>query len=48
MGPKEAAQVADWIAEVVKAPEDKQRIERVRHEVKALCDGFPAPGIPVR
>ena len=48
MGPREAAQVGRWIAEVVKAPEDKKLLERVRSEVKALCDGFPAPGIPVR
>lgn len=48
MGPKEAAQIADWIAEVVKAPDDKQRIARVKAEVKALCDGFPAPGLPTR
>lgn len=48
MGPKEAEQVADWIAQVVKAVDDKKVIERVRNEVKALCDQFPAPGIPVR
>jgi glycine hydroxymethyltransferase len=48
MGPKEAEQVADWIAEVVKAPDDKRAIERVRGEVKALCDQFPAPGLPQR
>jgi glycine hydroxymethyltransferase len=48
MGPKEAEQVADWIAQVVKAPDDKRSLERVRGEVKALCDQFPAPGLPQR
>ena len=48
MGPKEAESVADWIAQVVKAPDDKRTLERVRGEVKALCDQFPAPGLPQR
>jgi len=48
MGPKESEQVADWIAKVVKAPTDKALLERTRGEVKALCDGFPAPGLPAR
>jgi glycine hydroxymethyltransferase len=48
MGPKEAEQVADWIAQVVKAPDDQKVIGKVRGEVKALCDQFPAPGIPVK
>jgi glycine hydroxymethyltransferase len=48
MGPKEAAQVGDWIAKIVKAPDDTKLQEQVRAEVKALCDGFPAPGLPVR
>jgi glycine hydroxymethyltransferase len=48
MGPKEAEQVGDWIAEIVKAPDDQARIARVRGEVKTLCDGFPAPGLPTR
>lgn len=47
MGPKEAEQVADWIAQVINAPEDKTLLTRVRGEVKALCDRFPAPGVPV-
>jgi len=45
MGPKEAEKVADWIAEIVKQPDDKQAIARVAGEVKDLCAGFPAPGI---
>jgi glycine hydroxymethyltransferase len=48
MGPKEASQVGAWIAQVVKAPDDTKLQQRVRAEVKALCDGFPAPGLPQR
>lgn len=46
MGPKEAEQVADWIAQVVKTPDDKALQAKVNAEVKTLCDGFPAPGLP--
>lgn len=46
MGPKEAEQVADWIAQVVKAPEDKVLQAKVSGDVKALCDQFVAPGLP--
>ncbi len=45
MGPKEAEKVADWIAEIVKTPDDTKAIARVNGEVKDLCKGFPAPGI---
>jgi glycine hydroxymethyltransferase len=48
MGPAQAEQVGDWIAKIVKAPDDAQLQARVRAEVKALCEGFPAPGLPVR
>jgi glycine hydroxymethyltransferase len=48
MGPKEAEKVADWIALVVKAPDDTKLLAKVRAEVNALCDSFPAPGLPQR
>ena len=35
------AQVADWIAEVLSAPADQERIARVRERVVELCEGFP-------
>jgi glycine hydroxymethyltransferase len=47
MGPKESEQVGDWIAQVIKAPEDQKLLAKVRDEVKSLCDRFPAPGVPV-
>ena len=48
MGPSEAKQVAAWIADVVESPEDEGLIGRIAGEVRDLCDGFPAPGLPVR
>jgi glycine hydroxymethyltransferase len=43
----EMAKTAAWIDEVVKAPEDDKTIARVAAEIRELCKGFPAPGIPV-
>jgi glycine/serine hydroxymethyltransferase len=45
MGAGEMATLGDWIADVVESPEDAKVIERVRNEVHALCQNFPAPGI---
>jgi len=45
MGEEEMRRVAVWMDEVVAAPEDEAVIERVRNEVKDLCQAFPAPGI---
>lgn len=45
MGPKEASQVGQWIADIVDNVEDEATITRVAGEVKALCDDFPAPGL---
>jgi hypothetical protein len=35
------------MADIVEAPEDENRIDRVAGEVLEMCDEFPAPGIPV-
>ncbi|GAA1696287.1 serine hydroxymethyltransferase [Fodinicola feengrottensis] len=45
----EMATVAGWIDRVVEAArdQDEDTIAKVRSEVKALMDGFPAPGLPV-
>ena len=48
MGPKEAEQVGDWIADVVKNHEDAAKLAGIKADVKALCDKFPAPGLPTR
>jgi len=37
----EMARIADWIADVLSDPADEGRIERVRGEVKTLCEDFP-------
>jgi glycine hydroxymethyltransferase len=37
-------QIADWIDEVVSAPDDEQVAERVRGEVQELMRRYPAPG----
>jgi glycine hydroxymethyltransferase len=41
MGTAEAAQVADWIADLLDAPEDAAVAARVRAGVTALCGAFP-------
>ncbi len=33
--------VGDWIAEILEAPGDEDRITRVREEVRELCAAFP-------
>jgi glycine hydroxymethyltransferase len=45
----EMATVAEWIDRVVQAArtEDEDTVAKVRSEVKALMDGYPAPGLPV-
>jgi len=48
MGPAEMKQVAKWMAEVVRAPGDDALTTRIAGEVRALCEGFPAPGLGAR
>ncbi|MBU0550672.1 serine hydroxymethyltransferase [Myxococcota bacterium] len=45
MGVDEMKQVAAWIAAVLAAPEDEAVRARVRGDVEALCQRFPAPGL---
>ncbi|HVR18488.1 MAG TPA: serine hydroxymethyltransferase [Polyangiaceae bacterium] len=47
MRESEMVKTAAWIEDVVKAPEDEKTIQRVAAEVRELCKGFPAPGIPI-
>lgn len=44
-GPAESIQVAEYITRVLRAPEDESVLAAVRSDVKALCEGFPVPGI---
>ncbi|MFG2672129.1 serine hydroxymethyltransferase [Streptomyces sp. NPDC048445] len=45
----EMGTVAEWITRVVQAARtgDESTVSEVRSEVKALMDGYPAPGLPV-
>jgi glycine hydroxymethyltransferase len=48
MGEAEMRQIAIWMDEVVAAPGDEQVTERVREQVRELCQSYPAPGLPLR
>jgi len=41
MGEAEMRQIADWITEVLEAPADRGRIDRVHESVRELCQSFP-------
>ena len=41
MGPTEMETIGAWIAEVLAAPDDRDRQARVREEVRTLCQDFP-------
>jgi glycine hydroxymethyltransferase len=43
MGVDEMRQVARWILDALRHPEDKSTQERIRGEVAELCQQFPAP-----
>ena len=43
----EMQQLGDWMADVVDNVTDEAKIAGIAAEVKALCDKFPAPGVPV-
>lgn len=45
MGKDVMVKLAEWIDRVVGAPGDDAAIEKVAGEVRALCDGYPAPGL---
>jgi glycine hydroxymethyltransferase len=44
MGPKEMAQIGNWIADTLSTTE-AQQVERLRQEVRELALKFPVPGI---
>ena len=46
LGTGELRTVGALIVEILDAPADAAVAERVRGEVRALCDAFPAPGLP--
>ncbi len=48
MGAAEMKRLGNWMADVIEDVENDALIERTAAEIKELCDGFPAPGVPVR
>ncbi len=48
MGEGEMRIIGGWIADVLEAPTDAAVLARVRAEVLALCQTFPAPGLERR
>lgn len=48
MGADEMRRLADWMDQVLCAPDDPATITRVAGEVEQLCRQFPPPGIPQR
>jgi glycine hydroxymethyltransferase len=45
MDEKVMGQIADWIGQVVSAPDDEASLARIRGEVTEVCRTYPAPGI---
>jgi glycine hydroxymethyltransferase len=43
MGPGEMRTIGGWMIESLGAPDDETAHARIRGEVRALCDQFPAP-----
>jgi glycine hydroxymethyltransferase len=44
-GVDEMRQVGAWIGEIVRSPDDEERIARIRGQVTEMCAGFPLPGV---
>jgi glycine hydroxymethyltransferase len=44
MGPEEMRQIGQWIAEIVRRPDDERLTARIRPEVRKLASQFPVPG----
>ncbi|MBV8087898.1 MAG: serine hydroxymethyltransferase, partial [Chloroflexi bacterium] len=44
MGPAEMRQIGQWIAEIVRRPDDEALTARIRPEVRKLASQFPVPG----
>ena len=47
MGKDAMLKIAEWVDRVVGAPADDARLAAVAAEVKALCAGYPAPGLRI-
>ncbi len=45
MGREEMVQLADWMADIVAAPDDEKTQAAIAVDIEALCERFPAPGV---
>ena len=45
MGEPEMKQMASIMLRAMRAPENKAELAKLREETKALCNGFPVPGV---
>ena len=45
MGREEMVQLADWMADIVAAPDDEKTQAAIAADIEALCERFPAPGV---
>jgi glycine hydroxymethyltransferase len=43
MGPAEMKRIAAWILQALRSPDDGAGHQRIRGEIRALCQGFPVP-----
>ncbi len=41
----EMQRIAAWMLEALRHAEDAERLEALRSEVEAFCEGYPVPGI---
>ena len=43
MGPAEMRTIGDWMLAALRAPNDEKVLERIRGEIRQLCQQFPVP-----
>jgi len=46
MGPAQMKLIGNWMADVVAAPSDEAKLGKIAKDVEAMCNDFPAPGLP--
>lgn len=47
MGAREMVQIAEWMNQIIAAPQDEALQARTKNEIAEVCAQFPAPGIAV-
>jgi glycine hydroxymethyltransferase len=46
MGAAQMKLIGNWMADVVAAPTDTEKLDRIAKQVLEMCNDFPAPGLP--